>query len=82
MAYNQKRINTIIKRDYHNRHNRYLNHPKLSNKGYMNQTHLLLTLKFKDTDLSFISKCCYNLNIIVDDVIRSITLDNSELYQA
>ena len=44
-----------------------------------NQTNKLLSLNFKDASLEFISKCCYNIDSIVDQVINSITLDDSEL---
>ena len=36
-------------------------------------------LNLKDTDIIFISKC-YNLSAIVDDVINSLSMDDSELY--
>lgn len=46
---------------------------------FFNQTNKLLNLNLKDASLEFVSKCCYNLDVVVKQVIDSITLDDSEL---
>ena len=49
------------------------------NKYFFNQTNQLLNLNFKDASLEFIIRCCFNLDTVVNQVIDSITLDDSEL---
>ena len=55
----------------------FINKPR--NNDISNKTNLI-NLNFKDTSLEFITKHCYSIHAIINQVIDSMIYDDSELY--